>query len=167
MIDNILEQALCGIRRVLRAAEFGSRELAKKSGLTPSQVVVLQIVYRREDCTPGDIADCAKVGMPTVTALVQRLEQAELVERVRDTNDGRRVTIQITDQGRRVLLSIPDILQDRFSSRFKSLEDWEQASIVAALARVTALLDAAEIDAAPILDVGSLDRAVEPPKADS
>ena len=55
------------------------------------------------------------------------------------------------------LADMPDVLQDRFAARFENLADWEQASIIAGLERVAALLNAEGIDASPVLDVGALD----------
>lgn len=49
------------------------------------------------------------------------------------------------------------MLQDQFAARFEKLADWEQASIIAGLERVAALLNAEGIDASPVLDVGALD----------
>jgi hypothetical protein len=50
-------------------------------------------------------------------------------------------------------------LQDQFSGRFQKLPDWEQAMIVAMLERLSSLLDAGGIDAAPLIDTGgAIDR---------
>jgi hypothetical protein len=61
-----------------------------------------------------------------------------------------------------MLSSAPDMMQDRFQDRFAQLPDWEQAMIVAMLERLTALLNADGIDAAPVIDAGAIDR-VGPP----
>jgi hypothetical protein len=50
-------------------------------------------------------------------------------------------------------------MQDRFRSRFESTPDWEQAMVVAMLERLTSLLNADHIDAAPVIDAGPIDRA--------
>lgn len=151
-------EALVAIRRILRAAEFASRDLARSSGLTASQVVVLQIVAREGEAGAGAIAQAARLSQATVTALLDKLEARRLVERKRDPDDRRRVDVTLTEEGRRRLAETPDVLQDRFAARFEKLADWEQASILAALERVATLMDAEGIDASPILDVGSLDR---------
>ncbi len=150
--------ALVAIRRILRAAEFASRDLARKSGLTPSQVVVLQIIARQGEAGAGAISEAARLSQATVTSLLDKLEERRLVLRRRDPDDRRRVTAELTAEGRAALADTPDILHDRFSARFNRLADWEQAGIVSALERVAALLDAEGMDASPILDIGSLDR---------
>ena len=52
MEDNHLEEALVAIRRVMRATEINSLSLAKKSQLTPTQHIVLQIIANRKHTTP-------------------------------------------------------------------------------------------------------------------
>ena len=70
-----------------------------------------------------------------------------------------RVLVCLTAVGREVLASTPDTLQERFVAGFSRLEEWEQSYIIAALERVTAILGAEELDAAPVLDVGPIDRS--------
>lgn len=153
--------ALTAIRRILRAAEFASRDLARRSGLTASQVVVLQIVSREGEIGAGAISEGAQLSQATVTALLDKLEERSLVKRKRDAGDRRRVTVELTPEGRAALAETPDVLQDRFAARFERLADWEQAAIIASLERIAGMLDADGIDASPILDIGALDREAE------
>jgi DNA-binding MarR family transcriptional regulator len=127
--------ALVAIRRILRAAEFSSRNLARRSGLTPSQVVVLQIIARAGEAGAGAISEAAQLSQATVTALLDKLEERRLVLRRRDSDDRRRVTAELTPEGRAALANTPDTLNDRFVARFTRLADWEQASVIAALER--------------------------------
>lgn len=156
-MESRVSDALVAIRRIVRAAEFASRDLARTTGLTPSQLIVLQIVAREGEPGAGAIAEAARLSQATVTALLDKLEARGLVLRNRGSQDRRRVSVELTQEGRRVLADMPDVLQDRFAARFDKLADWEQASIIAGLERVAALLNAEGIDASPVLDVGALD----------
>jgi DNA-binding MarR family transcriptional regulator len=160
-MEQRVTSALIAIRRIVRAAEFAARDLSKVAGLTPSQMVVLQLIGRDGELTAGALAEAARLSQATVTALLDRLEDKELILRRRSPQDRRRVVVALTEAGRRTLITTPDVLQNRFASRFDGLESWEQAAMVAALERVAALLDADGIDASPILDVGSLRRSAE------
>ena len=51
-------------------------------------------------------------------------------------------------------------LQESFIKQFTKLKDWEQNMIISSLQRLASMMDAQEIDAAPVLDVGVLDRQV-------
>ncbi|MBW0151209.1 MAG: MarR family transcriptional regulator [Phenylobacterium sp.] len=156
-MESRVSDALVAIRRIVRAAEFASRDLARTTGLTPSQLIVLQIVAREGEPGAGAIAEAARLSQATVTALLDKLEARGLVIRNRGSQDRRRVSVELTQEGRRALADMPDVLQDRFAARFDKLADWEQASIIAGLERVAALLNAEGIDASPVLDVGALD----------
>lgn len=161
-MESRVASALIAIRRIVRAAEFAARKLAATSGLTASQMVVLQIIGRHGQPSAGAVADQARLSQATVTALLDKLEQKGLVERRRDPADRRRVTLALTAAGIEALAVRPDVLQNRFAAHFEKLESWEQAAIIAALERVAVLMDAEGIDASPILDVGSLQRSAEP-----
>jgi DNA-binding MarR family transcriptional regulator len=152
--------ALVALRRILRVTELNARKLAQESELTTSQLLVLQHVSQRGSALPSEVARAVALKQATVTVVVNKLEDAGLVTRKRDTDDRRRVWIELTDGGRAALENSPDLLQHRFVKGFDSLEGWEQSMIIAALERVSALLDAEEVDAAPVLDVGDLDRLV-------
>lgn len=162
-MEQRVTSALIAIRRIVRAAEFAARDLSKVAGLTPSQMVVLQLIGRDGELSAGALAEAARLSQATVTALLDKLEDKGLVVRRRSAEDRRRVAVALTDEGRRVLVTTPDVLQNRFAARFEELESWEQAAMVAALERVAALLDADGIDASPIIDVGSLRRSGDGP----
>ncbi|MGK2871127.1 MAG: MarR family winged helix-turn-helix transcriptional regulator [Alphaproteobacteria bacterium] len=152
------EAALRAIRSLIRAAELGGKRLAATTGLTPSQLLVLQEVARQNETTAGAIATAVRFGHATVTNIVDRLEQNELVVRRRGEQDRRQVWVAITPKGRSALLAAPDMLQDTFQTRYEALPDWEQAMIAAMLERLTALLNADTSDAAPLIDAGKIDR---------
>jgi DNA-binding MarR family transcriptional regulator len=152
------DTALIALRRILRATELNSRLLASQTGLTSSQFIILQIVARHGKVLPSTVAKSARLTQATVTSLVDKLERNDHVKRRRDTEDRRRIWIEMTRVGEEALAASPDFLQDRFQEAFRQLEAWEQAMIIAALERVSAMLDAGTLDASPILDIGDLDR---------
>jgi DNA-binding MarR family transcriptional regulator len=160
MDNELTNPALRAIRRILRASELGERRVATTTGLTPSQLLVLQEIERRGETTPGAVALALQFGQATVTNIVDRLEAAELATRRRSEGDKRKVLLRIAPKGKDVLEAAPDLLQVRFRERFGRLAPWEQAMILAALERLSELLDATEIDAAPLIDTGIIDRSL-------
>ncbi|MDH3280391.1 MAG: MarR family winged helix-turn-helix transcriptional regulator [Gammaproteobacteria bacterium] len=159
-MENRSQTALIALRRILRVTELNTRRLADQSELTTSQLLVMQHVAQTTKVLPSTIAKAVDLKQATVTVLVNKLEEAGLVTRRRDTEDRRRVWVELTDAGQAALDRSPDLLQNRFEQGFDNLEVWEQAMIITTLERVAALLDAEEIEAAPVLDVGDLDRIV-------
>lgn len=158
MVEPRTDAALRGIRRIMRAAEMAERRLAAETGLTPSQLLLLQEVARRGEATPSSLAAAVQFSQATVTNLADRLEALGLVARRRGDQDRRQIWVSVTPKGRQILETAPDMLQAQFADRFQNLPDWEQAMIVAMLERLGSLLDAEKIDAAPLLDTGRIDR---------
>jgi len=150
--------SLIALRRILRATELYGRELAKSAGLTAVQIRVLQIVAETGASTPKALSTRMGVSQATITTLIDRLVAKGLVSRQRSEADRRQTNIFLTDEGRASIARAPDPLQDRYVDRFDALPDWEQAMIVAALERVASLLNAGDMDAAPVLDPGDIKR---------
>jgi DNA-binding MarR family transcriptional regulator len=157
-MEDRTQSSLIALRRILRATELNARTLARATGLTTPQLIVLEIVASRARVQPKDIAAKAGVGQATATSLVDKLEARRLVARTRDEHDRRLVWVTTTEEGRQLLEAAPDPLQHIFSKQFRALPDWEQAMIVAALEKIGAMLNAGAIDASPLLDVGPVDR---------
>jgi len=150
-------EALVALRRIVRAIEFNARSLAREIGLTTAQLMLLQRIARAGGrITPTEMASGANLTKATVSALLDKLEDKDLIRRVRDTKDRRRVIVELREKGQEVLDTAPDSLQENFLNRFAALEGWEQASLLGALERTATILDAAEIDASPFLELGEL-----------
>jgi len=153
--------ALVALRRILKVTEINSRKLARHSELTTSQHLLLQYVAQQGRALPSAIARAIGLKQATITVHLNQLEDAGLVTRDRDTEDRRRVWIQLTDAATKILGDSPDLLQSRFEKAFDKLADWEQAMLISNLERIATMLDAKDVEAAPVLDVGALDRIIQ------
>ena len=155
-VQDQAETALVALRRILKATANNVKAVAHETGLTASQLLVLQVLKTHGETLTGDLAKAVDLKQATISILLDKLQERGYVERRRGETDRRRVWVRITEAGTRVLQGAPDLLQETFRARFRHLAEWEQASLVAALLRVVSLLDAEEIDASPLLDVGGV-----------
>ena len=156
------DDSLVALRRILRATELYSRELAQSAGLTPAQLRVLQILKSKEgSATPKELATQMGVSQATVTALVDKIVARGMAARIRSETDRRQTNVVISNTGRTATDDAPDALQQRYVRAFEKLKDWEQAQLLASLERVAAMLDANDIDASPVLTAGEI-RTVKP-----
>lgn len=151
------EEALIALRQIQRRTEQVSKKLASLAGLTPSQLLVMQILKERGETSAGDVSNLTQLKHATITSLVDKLVARDLLARRRCDEDRRRVWLTLLPAGEKAITSAPDLLQETFQARFENLPDWHQSMLVSALERVAALLDAEDLDAAPVLDVGALD----------
>lgn len=156
------DESLIALRRILRATELFSRDLASAVGLTPAQLRVLQVVAEKTNATPKLLANQMGVSQATITTLVDKLVKSGLVQRVPSEQDRRQVKVLATQQGLDRLVDAPDALQQRYVSSFSKLADWEQAQLVSSLERVADMLGAKDIDASPVLTIGDIPMSKKP-----
>ena len=161
---NSVEEVLVALRRVIRATDIYSKKLAKTTGLTAPQMLLLQTIRSRGELTIGELATAMSLSQATVTTIMDRLEKRHLVSRQRSTVDKRKVHARLTTEASTILEHAPVPLQQNFSTRFNVLDEWEQTMIISSLQRVAKMMDAEHIDASPVLDVGVIDRQAYSPE---
>lgn len=160
-MNNSLDNVLIALRRVIRATDLHSKYLAKTTGLTTPQMLLLQTVSSKGPVTIGSLATEISLSQATVTAILDRLAARDLVKRVRSTEDKRRVHIHLTPQAVTLLEHAPVPLQRQFARQFDDLQDWEQSAIVSALQRVAQMMDVDDMEASPLLHAGAVDKPGE------
>ena len=147
---------LVSLRQITRAIDLHSRNLQKQSGLTTSQLLVLEAIQKLDDPTPKAIAKEIVLSQATVTSIVDRLQKRGLVQRQKSTTDKRSVQIKLSSEGEEKLKESPEILQSEFLQKYRKLESWERQMLIASLSRIAAMMNAEELDAAPILTHGEI-----------
>jgi DNA-binding MarR family transcriptional regulator len=152
------QEVLTSLRRLIRATDLHSRYLNKTSGLTSPQLLILQTLANNGAMISRNLAKQVNLSQATVISILERLESKGLVERKRSDDDRRKIFVKLTPLGTDKVKSAPLPLQDSFINQFKQLQDWEQSMILASLQRLAIMMDADKIDAAPLLDIGDLDR---------
>ena len=152
---SLEQQIIASLRRITRAIDLHSRLLLQEQGLTAPQLAALRAVQKWQPVTVGGIARAIHLSQATVTGILGRLEKRKLVTRARGHHDRRSVLVELTEEGARLIDAAPSLLQDRFRHRLGNLQQWEQTMILATLQRIAAMMDAQEIDAAPVLLAGA------------
>ncbi|GAB2188635.1 MarR family transcriptional regulator CosR [Sessilibacter sp. MAH1] len=156
------EEVLIALRRVIRATDLHSKHLSKISGLTAPQILLMRSIAKKGEVTIRELANDVSLSQATVTTILDRLDKRGLTYRSRSSEDKRKVHAYLTEDGEQTLKEAPTPLQEQFVRQFSNLQDWEQSMILASLQRVAQMMDAQNIEAAPVLDIGSLDRHVKP-----
>lgn len=162
LLLNTIDEVLVALRRVIRATDLYSKRLAKTTGLTAPQILLLQTIRDGGDQTIGEIASHMSLSQATVTTIIDRLEKRNLVHRQRSEHDKRKVYPLLTEAAKEVLKEAPTPLQEQFTRQFQELQEWEKTMIISSLQRVAQMMDAEHIDASPVLDIGLLDRTSYP-----
>ena len=151
------DDILISLRRITRAIDLHSRHLMKEAGLTAPQLVVLHALKSDGEMSPSHLAKTVSLSQATVTSIVDRLVKADLVVRNKSDQDRRVVMLGLTPKGLEMTVNAPELLQAGFTREFAKLESWERHMLISSLQRIAELMDAENVDAAPILEAGEID----------
>ena len=98
-------------------------QMLRPSGITATQYNVLRILRgaEPEGLCRNELRDRMLTRMPDVTRLLDRMEDAKLVSRNRDSEDRRQVYTRITPKGLRLLDEVEDEVSAEHMRRFHHL----------------------------------------------
>ncbi len=155
--ENIGMNLLIALRKIIQAIDQHSITLQKRFGLTGPQLIVLQSISANKDISVTALSKTVSLSQATVTDITKRLESKGYLTKKRSTEDKRKTHIVLTEKGEHILNTVPPLLQEEFTKKFEKLEKWEQLMIESSFERVVAMMSAEDIDASPIMAVGSFE----------
>jgi DNA-binding MarR family transcriptional regulator len=145
------ESILRALRRIIRAVDLYSRQLSIRHSLTGPQLVCLRQLLQSGAMTPGQLAREVSLSPATISGILDRLEKRGYLTRTRRPEDKRQVLVELTASGESLVERTPLPLHERFTRRLAELPESRQSEIDRVLQQVVEMMEAEEIDAAPLL----------------
>jgi MarR family transcriptional regulator, organic hydroperoxide resistance regulator len=151
-----------GLRAALAHVSGAERRLrgrdhSRPGELTFAQIRALAALGREREMTAGQLARSADLNPATVTAMLDHLESAGIVERHRSTTDRRVCNVSLTDDGWELLEHKLAGWHQRWEEKLSGISDDDLRTTARVLEQVTGLydeichrLDAAGIPTAPV-----------------
>jgi DNA-binding MarR family transcriptional regulator len=150
---------LRALRRIIHSVDLYSKQLAATNQITAPQLICLLHVVNNGPVSATAIGREVHLSPSTVVGILDRLEEKGLVERHRSREDRRIVRVTATRNGVELSRKAPSPLQQTLANSLAELPELEQATIALSLERIVGLMEAPEIDAAPILATGPINSA--------
>jgi DNA-binding MarR family transcriptional regulator len=113
-----------------------ARELRKETeqlGITSRQATLLWLVKRSPGLSLAELATEEGISPPAMSGHVDRLERAGLLERLRSSDDRRRVGLRLTGDGERLMRRVRARRTTWLADRLRTLEPEALESIELAL----------------------------------
>src|SRR5216683_8328537 len=92
---QLLTQLAQELRQLKALGASFVRAAAARMGVTVTDMQVIESLTSSVPMTAGQLADLTGLTTGAITGMLNRLEEAGLVRRARDPNDGRRVIVQL------------------------------------------------------------------------
>lgn len=105
-------------------------------GLTQKQVSILWLIDDRPDIAQTDLAQLMRMDRATTMAIVNRLQARKLLLRGKSPTDGRKQTLNLTDDGREVLERAKLAIRDHEAWLKSRFTDKEVAKLIELLTRI-------------------------------
>ena len=113
-----------------------ARELRKETeqlGVTARQATLLWLVKRSPGLSLAELAAEEGISPPALSGHVDRLERAGLIERIRSSEDRRRVGLRLTEDGARLMRRVRARRTTWLANRLRTLEPSELEAIETAI----------------------------------
>src|SRR5271166_1536545 len=127
--DKKTERALTAYAGLMRATECVNRLLYHQMdalGLTVGQFGVLELVLQLGPVSQATLGEKLLCGSSNMAVVVRNLEKAGLVARLAHEKDGRRMTVHLTPQGRKLVTKVLPLRANVVRAQMSALNGTEQ-----------------------------------------
>jgi DNA-binding MarR family transcriptional regulator len=104
--DRLIEQAGEAVRLFQNAVDQVDEAAVNVFGINRTDARCLDLIDMRGRITAGELARASGLTTGSVTAVLDRMERAGFVRRVRDDEDRRRVYVELTPEARRRIAEV-------------------------------------------------------------
>jgi DNA-binding MarR family transcriptional regulator len=132
-METEIVSTLSDVTRMFRRA-FDAK--ARIIGVTRPQWQVLTLLRWNEGINQGRLAELLEVEPITVGRMIDRLQEAGLVERRADPADRRTWRLHLTAKAEELLLQLRPMAEDMFEEAFEGLDLEQRSALQSALDRI-------------------------------
>lgn len=143
---KVVRGILFQIRKLTQAGMLYSKELMKNHQISTPQLHCILALYVHGRLPASQIARHILVKSSTVTGILDRLEEKDLVRRVRNSPDRRVILIELTEKGESLARSAPPPVQQKIIDGLQGMPQQEIQNIYGALSTLTGMLDIPAFD---------------------
>ncbi len=110
--DNYTLQVILTILHIIGNLRHSGVEATSEVELSYPQILILYALLNKGAATITELSQSMKVTQGVVSRMVDRLEEKDMVERSRDREDRRVVTVRLSAAGRKHAMSMIDLHLD-------------------------------------------------------
>lgn len=149
-------EVLINIRKMIRSINLESKRIQKEHGISIPQYLCLDYINSRESyrATTKDIGSHLNLNASTVSGIISRLEKKGYLAKLPNQTDKRSTHIYLTALGAESVVSIPDLLHEKLTTKLKSLSTDDLESLQKAMELLVKFMEVEDVDASPLIVSG-------------
>ena len=113
-----------------------TRHIGEAWKLSPVEFTILMLVAHNRDATQKQLSQALAVSAPNVTALIDRMNERDLLKRVRNENDRRSQQLRLTRKGAALVREVHEVSLTMERDLLRHLSEAERAMLVELLQKV-------------------------------
>lgn len=141
-VSDDLRTILDALRHLVRELRRTAVAAESRLGISGAQLFVLQTLSRGKAGSINELAELTATHQSSVSVVVSRLVERNLVRRVASAVDARRMEIELTDAGRKLLARAPEVAQTRLFEGLRRLPASDRRHLSRTLETLVALMGA-------------------------
>lgn len=116
-------------------------ESLKATGLTVPQITAIKLIAHHKELTVSQLSEEMCLTKATVSGILDRLENLNIVERTRSNEDKRVVYVKFSEQGSKTAYEIKDLMNSCFDNIFNGVNEEQLNNIYKGLIELSKLVD--------------------------
>ena len=143
--SEIIAETIDNLRRVFQVVNEQSKKAKRKTGLTGPQLWAIKVIAQYSPIRVTALSDRMYLHPATVVGIINRLEERDLVRRIRTNDDRRAVHVTLTERGNEIVHRSPEVAQGILVAGLEPLTIKELLGIHDGLDKLVEILGAQEI----------------------
>ena len=149
VISNIMDN----MRRVFQILNEQSQRIKQETGLTGPQLWAIGVIHEHGPINISNIAKLMYLHPTTVLGIIDRLETRGLVSRNRSKDDRRVIWLELTQDGKDLVQSVPEVIQGLLGARLEGIALNDLAEIDEGIGHLVKIIGVQEMPPKPMFSL--------------
>jgi DNA-binding MarR family transcriptional regulator len=150
---NVMSNIMDNIRRVFQILNEQSQRIKQETGLTGPQLWAIGVIHEHGPINISNIAKRMYLHPTTVLGIIDRIEARGLVSRNRSKDDRRVIWLELTQAGKDLVQSVPEVVQGLLWARLEGIALNDLAEIDEGIGHLVKIFGVQEMPPKPMLSL--------------
>lgn len=138
------ERLILAVEKIMRRLHGGLSSVWERRKLTKPQLITLNCVMRKRECTMSELARMTSMALSALTGIIDRLSAKGLVRRERNGEDRRVVKVLATEKGAAIATEYQQAYLQCIDQVFSRIAPAEREALVSLIEKIAGSFEPGE-----------------------